>query len=127
MKRIPTGILIVLLALPLACGDAGRAAPPQVDEVSVEVARVRSLLRDAVAAAKTYGRAHLGHYLKMKARDLTDGGLQVRAGLSLSARGGHRAFCIEVTDDRLPAGHPWRESSAGGRLSLPTPKDRCTA
>jgi type IV pilus assembly protein PilA len=89
------------------------------------VADVQSLLRNGATAMESHAAGNGGSYVGAGASqewaDLRIGGTQTK-GIDFEALSG---YCIEATDNRLPAGHEWATghfaSLAGSPESGPCP------
>lgn len=116
--------LLAVAATSAACGGGEPAAGAQ-REASEQVALIRSALSDADAAARRYGQGHLGHYLKLRKKQLEKEGLEMPATVSLEVRARHTSYCLRATNEGLPSIHPWATATIGSRGGGPSPSDRC--
>jgi hypothetical protein len=125
VKRSVVVLVTVLALAGSACGeDSGRprqAAPGSRPEVAVS----REVLVAAQDAARAYGREHLGHYLKLRRRDLLEG-VEVPQQVSLKLSVVHTAYCVRAVNRSIPLPHPWRIATVGDRSIQPTSADSCT-
>ncbi|MGH2699137.1 MAG: hypothetical protein ACRDJL_08055 [Actinomycetota bacterium] len=119
-----TALLLTLL-LSGACGDAAGEAPVAVGSLTQEQEEVsREVLTQADELARSYGREHLGHYLKLDRRELIRGGLDIPEVITVRVWAGHTSYCISATNRALPSIHPWRLGTIGGASGLSS-TDRC--
>lgn len=86
---------------------------------------MRAVLTDAAASAKSYGQAHLGHYLDLNLRGLQREGLEVPESVSLTVRTTHDSFCIKAANEDLPSIHPWAVASVRSGETAPSSQDGC--
>ena len=125
MKRIflATGALSLLLLG--ACGDDA-ASPSGSPSASDRERAVRAVLADADEAAKSFGQAHLGHFLNLKVKDLQREGFEAPSDISIAVDSDHTTYCIRASDDDLPSIHPWAKASLSSKDRAPAPEDRCS-
>ena len=121
-----TSIAGAALALLLGACAAAPASPPTTDaETSEQASVTRSALEASGKAARSYGRAHLGHFLNLSAKALRREGLELPESITLSIKTTHTAFCIVATNDSLPSIHPWARASLSSREPRPSEAGRC--
>ncbi|MGH2788826.1 MAG: hypothetical protein ACRDJV_13140 [Actinomycetota bacterium] len=117
--------LMLTLLLSVACGEAAGEAPVEVARSTQEQEEVsREVLTQADELARSYGREHLGHYLKLDRRELVRAGLDIPEVVTVKVWAGHTGYCISAINRALPSIHPWRLATIGGESGLSS-KDRC--
>lgn len=124
-RRLIVGLSMVAALASSACGTGeGSPAAPQ-RATSHQADLTRAALTEAEGAARAYGQAHLGHFLRLRPRDLEREGLTLADNLSLSIRTNHRGFCIQASNEELPSIHPWARGTVSSRTRTPSSADRC--
>lgn len=120
-----TGCLLSLAAIAFAaCGGGEPVAAPERETERAAIV-TRSALADVSEAARAYGQAHLGHFLKLKVRDLKEEGLELPSTVALKIDTDHTGYCIRARNDSLPSIHPWSIGTVSSRDRVPSPSDRC--
>lgn len=96
------------------------------DTSGAAIADIQTTVNDAVAAAKSYGQKHLGHYLELDRKALRAEGFTPADGVVVTVSVDHLDVCINATTKALPEGSEWStatattdaaEAVAGGRCS----------
>ena len=124
MKLVTTaGALICAALLSTACG--GATAQPAAQQDEDVAASIRITLEAADDLARSYGRKHLGHYLKLDAARLERAGLEIPDDLDLDVKTTHVSYCIKATSSALSGTHAWTISTIGSHTDGPSPDDRC--
>lgn len=119
-------VVLLLGAAGMACAnvdaDGGAAAR---DETAIQEAVSQEVIADAQDSVARYGQANLGHYLKLKERDLRSYGFQAPAEVSVDVYSSHTSYCIRVTNPALPSIHPWRVATVGSGDGEGSSADQC--
>ena len=127
MKRI---LLLVAMGGLVALTSAACSGPTSAtsdQDVADQVARTRRVLTSASTLAGDYGTEHLGHYLKLRLKDLESAGLQIPDDVTVEVITDHSSYCIEITNKALPSIHEWRKATSTSRMPRPDPTDQCIA
>lgn len=120
--RAPRLLAGLLALLGPACAEASGDAHRASDAAQRQVRVTRDVLADADEAARAYGQAHLGHYLKLRGHHVSG---RLPSGVSLRVIAGHTGYCVVATNANLPSIHPWRTASTGAATQGPDHSDRC--
>lgn len=114
-------------SVPLASSAVAVAALQRADQAdeAAGTAAIQRTLTDALEAAKSYGRANLGHYRKLDHDALAAQGFRPAPEVRLRVYVSHTNYCLAATHTGLPAGSQWRDASIESRRQQPTPGDGC--
>lgn len=124
MKRILLSTTVLSALLLGACGGS-ETAPSSGDPVE-QAAVVRSTLSEAGEAAQRFGQAHLGHFLKLEAKDLRREGFEAPSDISIAVETDHTSYCIRATSSELPSINLWAKATLLSTDRVPAPEDRCS-
>ena len=124
MKRF---LLSTALLSALSLGACGGSDPaPASGNPAEQAGVVRSTLSDAGQAAQRFGQAHLGHFLKLEAKDLRREGFDAPSDISIRVETDHTSYCIRATSSELPSINPWAKATLSSDDRVPDPEDRCS-
>lgn len=125
MKEIRIAAVALASLLLGACAGAPAASVSSEADTERQASVSRAVLVDSLIAARTYGQAHLGHFLGLNSRRLQREGLEIPPRVSVKVGTTHTAFCITVVNSSLPSIHPWARATISSGEPRPSSEEGC--